>query len=228
MGEECSRPFLRRQGIDYFQLQFLPGMFSQSLEFVKGLGAFGGFLVTFLIATVLLAKDYDNIMNRLLDREECYLFLEVVCGVIRYIATYVKAQVIIMTIIGIAAAVTLGIGGIQQGVLWGLLAGVLDALPFIGTGIVLVPLGIQQVFLGSYGRAVCCLLLYVACIFIREFLEPKLIGKKVGVSPIAILLSIYAGIRLFGLWGIVGGPLGFIMISQAYACIFRNSESSKA
>ncbi|MCI8461766.1 MAG: AI-2E family transporter [Lachnospiraceae bacterium] len=217
-----------QQGIDYFQLQFLPGMFSQSLEFVKGLGAFGGFLVTFLIATVLLAKDYDNIMNRLLDREECYLFLEVVCGVIRYIATYVKAQVIIMTIIGIAAAVTLGIGGIQQGVLWGLLAGVLDALPFIGTGIVLVPLGIQQVFLGSYGRAVCCLLLYVACIFIREFLEPKLIGKKVGVSPIAILLSIYAGIRLFGLWGIVGGPLGFIMISQAYACIFRNSESSKA
>lgn len=217
-----------QQGIDYFQLQFLPGMFSQSLEFVKGLAAFGGFLVTFLIATVLLAKEYDHFMNRLLEREECYMFLEVVCGVIRYIATYVKAQVIIMTVIGIIAAAALGISGIAQGVLWGLLAGVLDALPFIGTGIVLVPLGIQQVFLGSYGRAACCLILYVVCIFIREFLEPKLIGKKVGVSPVAILLSIYAGIQLFGLWGIVGGPLGFIMISQAYLCTVRDRKTPEA
>ena len=98
--------------------------------------------------------------------------------------------------------------------LWGILAGVLDALPFIGTGVVLVPLAVQQFFCGSYVRGVVCLLLYAACIFIRELLEPKLIGKRIGVSPIAILLSIYGGIQLFGLWGIIGGPLGFVMIYQ--------------
>lgn len=205
-----------REGINWFQEKLVPGVLSQSLEYVKSVAAFGGFLVSFLIATVLLAKDYDDIMNRMLDREECYLFLEIICGIIRYIATYVKAQIIIMSVIGTLAAAVLGISGIRQGVLWGLTAGILDALPFVGTGIVLIPLSIQQFFLGNYVRGIFCLLLYVACIFIRELLEPRLIGKRVGVSPVAILLSICAGIKLFGLWGIVGGPLGFIIIHQAY------------
>lgn len=209
------------EGLDWFRMQFVPGMLSQSLELVKAAAAFGGFLISFLIATVLLAKDYDRIMNGLLDREDCHMLLEIICGVTRYIATFVKAQVIIMSLIGVLAAAVLGFGGIRQGVLWGLLAGVLDALPFIGTGIVLVPLGIQQLFLGRYARAVICLLLYIACIFIREFLEPRLIGKRVGVSPVAILLAIYAGIKLFGIWGIIEGPLGFIMIYQSYLSVER-------
>lgn len=215
-----------QDGIDYFQLQFLPGMLSQSLAYVKALASVGGFLVTFLIATVLLAKDYDDIMNRLLEREECYVYLEIICGIIRYIATFVKAQVIIMSVIGALAAGVLGIGGIQNGVLWGLLAGFLDALPFIGTGVVLVPLSLQQFFSGNYVQGAVCLLVYVACIFIRELLEPKLIGKKVGVSPALILVSIYAGIKLFGLWGIIGGPLGFIIIYQAYCSLERRREEA--
>lgn len=210
-----------QEGIDYFQDRMLPGMLTQSLEYVKVLAGVGGFLLTFLISTVLLAKDYDNIMNRLLDREECYVFLEVICGIIRYIATYVKAQVIIMSVVGTLTAAALGFGGIQHGVLWGLMAGVLDALPFIGTGIVLVPLAVQQLFYGNYVRAAVCLVVYVACIFVRELLEPRLIGKQVGVSPIAILASIYAGVQLFGVWGIIGGPLGFIIIYQAFVSLER-------
>lgn len=209
--------------MDYFQLQFLPEILSQSLVYAKLLASVGGFLVTFLIATLLLAKDYDDIMNRLLEREECYVYLEMICGIIRYIATFVKAQAIIMGIIGTFAAVVLGVSGIQNGILWGILAGILDALPFIGTGVVLVPLALYQFFGGNYVRAAVCLLVYVVCIFIRELLEPKLIGKRVGISPIAILLAIYAGIKLFGLWGIIGGPLGFILIYQA----FLSLESSK-
>lgn len=58
------------EGLDWFRMQFVPGMLSQSLELVKAAAAFGGFLISFLIATVLLAKDYDRIMNGLLDRED--------------------------------------------------------------------------------------------------------------------------------------------------------------
>lgn len=213
-----------QEGIDYFQQQLLPGVLSQSLEYVKVLASFGGFLVIFIIATVLLAKDYDAIMNRLLDREDCHVYLEIVCGIIRYIATFVKAQIIIMSIIGTLAAAALGISGIRQGVLWGLLAGILDALPFIGTGIVLVPLAAQQLFYGNYGRAAVCVAVYIVCIFVRELLEPKLIGKKIGVSPIAILVSIYAGVKLFGLWGIIEGPLGFVIIYQSFLSVDRRRE----
>lgn len=215
------------EGIDYVQSNAFPGMLSQSLEYVKMVAALGGFLVTFIIATVLLAKDYDDIMNRMLDRQEFHVLLEVICGMIRYIATFVKAQLIIMSVIAGTAAVTLGISGIKHGVLWGILAGLLDALPFVGTGIVLVPLSLVQIFYGAYGRAVVCIILYIVCIFLRELLEPRLIGKRIGVTPIAVLLSLYAGIRLFGVWGIIKGPLGFIIIYETYLSLQRRNVEAE-
>ncbi len=222
-GSYLEETVLKRiqEGFDYFQLKTLPGVLSQSLTYARAAASVGGFLIVFLIATVLLAKDYDAIMNRLLDREECHVLLEIICGIIRYIATYVRAQLIIMSGIAALAALVLGVSGVRQGVLWGILAGLLDALPFVGTGIVLVPLGIFQLFGGSCARAAVCIALYVVCAFLRELLEPRLIGRRLGVSPIAVLLSLYAGIQLFGVWGIVKGPLGFVMIYQAYRSVVR-------
>lgn len=202
----------------------VPGVLSQSLEYVKLIGVVGGFLATFLISTVLLAKDYDDIMNRMLEREECHVVLEVICGVIRYIATFVKAQAVIMGVVGLTAAVVLGFAKIQNGVLWGLLAGVLDALPFIGTSIVLIPLAVVQVIQGSYGKAVACLVLYGVCILLREVLEPRLIGNRMGVPAIAVLVSLYVGIQLFGVWGIIKGPLGFVLIRESYQSIRKSME----
>ncbi len=216
-----------KEGIAYFQKQTFPGMLSQSWTYLKLAGAAGGFLVTFIIASVLLAKDYDHIMNRMLEREECHLLLEVICGMIRYIATFVKAQVIIMSMIALLCAVGLGAAGIRHGVLWGLLAGVLDALPFIGTGIILIPLALSQIFYGNYGKAAVCILLYVGAVFLRELTEPRLIGKRIGVPVIAVLLSLYAGIQLFGVWGIIKGPLGFVLIYQTYLSMQKRFRQQK-
>ena len=210
-----------QEGLDSLEENILPGMLSQSMQYVRWFAELGGFLVTFLIASVLLAKDYDGIMNRLLDQEACHVLLEVICGIVRYIATFVKAQGIIMTTIAVTAALILGAAGIQHGILWGILAGILDALPFIGTGVVLVPLGILQVLEGNWGRALICGVLYVVCIFLREVMEPRLIGRRIGVSPIAVLVSLYAGIRLFGVWGIIKGPLGFVLIYETYRSLAR-------
>ncbi len=59
-----------------------------------------------------------------------------------------------------------------------------------------------------------CLALYGICVLTREFLEPRLIGNKIGLSPVWILFSIYAGMKLFGVGGIVKGPLALIAISE--------------
>ena len=213
-----------QDGIDYVQLRVVPEMLSYSLTYIKVLAAVGGFLITFLIASILLAKDYDQIMNRLLEREEYHVLLEVICGIIRYIATFVKAQIIIMSLIAGVAALVLGVMKIQHGVLWGILTGMLDVLPFVGTGIVLIPMAMLQFFYGNYGKAVLCILLYVVCIFLREILEPKLIGRRIGVPAIAVLISLYAGIQLFGIMGIIKGPLGFVIIYQTYQSLQRKVE----
>ena len=216
-----------QKGLDSLEQNILPGMLSQSIQYVRWFAELGGFLVTFLIASVLLAKDYDGIMNRLLDQEACHVLLEVICGIVRYIATFVKAQGIIMITIAAAAALVLGMTGIKHGILWGILAGILDVLPFIGTGVVLIPLGIFQLLSGAWGKAAVCAILYVVCIFLREIMEPRLIGRKIGVSPIAVLISLYAGIQLFGVWGIIKGPLGFILIYETYSSLSRMYERQK-
>ncbi|MBQ9141031.1 MAG: AI-2E family transporter [Lachnospiraceae bacterium] len=204
------------ESTDYLQGQVLPNVLSGSMKYVKEIVTIGAFLLLFVIATVFLAKDYDAIMNKMLNRQECHVFLEVICGIIRYIATFVKAQVVIMAITGSICAVGLALGGVSGGIFWGILAGVLDALPLLGTGIVLVPLGIVQLLSGAYWRAVLCIVLYVTCIFVRELLEPKLIGEKMGVPPLLILVALYAGIQLFGVSGIIKGPLGFMLVYQTY------------
>ena len=203
-------------GTNYLQQNALPNVLSGSVKYVKEVLSVGGFLLLFVIATVFLAKDYDEIMNRMLNRQECHMILEIICGVIRYIATFVKAQVVIMLITGSICAIGLSLCGVPDGAFWGILAGVLDALPLIGTGIVLIPLAVVQVVSGEFWRAVLVLLFYVACIFVREVLEPKLIGGKMGIPPLVILVALYAGIQLFGVAGIIKGPLGFMLVYHTY------------
>lgn len=204
------------EGTEYLQQQVLPNILSGSVKYVKEIVSVGAFLLLFVIATVFLAKDYDSIMNKMLNRQECHMLLEVICGIIRYIATFVKTQAVIMTIIGSICAIGLSLGAIPSGVFWGLLAGILDALPLLGTGIVLIPLTIVQVLSGTYWKAILCLGLYIVCIFVRELLEPKLIGGGMGIPPLFVLLSLYAGVQLFGMSGIIKGPLGFMLVYQTY------------
>lgn len=200
---------------------------SGAVKYVGRFAALGGYLITFLITVILLAKDYDELMNRLLEREDCHLLLSVICGVIRYVATYVKAQGMIMTIIACLSAFVLKILGISQGIFLGVLAGVLDALPFIGTGVVLVPLALIQGMEGKLGVAAGCLILYVTCIFLRELLEPRLIGKRIGVRPVLVLISLYVGIKLFGVTGIIKGPLGFMIMWVTWQNLDGNKKMTK-
>lgn len=210
-----------QEGVLFLEQKVLPGFLSGSVKYVKEMVAIGGFLLLFAVSCVFLARDYDAIMNKLLERQECHILLEIICGIIRYIATFVKAQIIIMLTIGTLCSAVLGISGVPGGFFWGILAGALDALPFLGTGIVLVPIAIVQLIGGSYGRAVVCGLLYAGCILTREFLEPKLIGKKMGIPPLIVLVAIYVGLKLFGVVGLIKGPLGFVLVYQTFLSLQR-------
>lgn len=215
-----------RQTVDYLQEDVVNVFLSHGFRYVGMIIKFCGFFITFLIATVLLAKDYDDIINSMLDREEWHVLLEVICGILRYVASFVKAQLIIMSCISVICALSLMILGVPNGFYWGILAGLLDALPFVGTGIVLLPLIVTALTNAFWGRGLGIVLLMLLCVFLREMLEPKLIGRKIGLPPIAMLIAIYGGIHLFGVWGILKGPLGFVIVYEAYHGIIRRQGLS--
>lgn len=202
--------------IEHFQMNVLPGVVNESISYAKYVVSIGAFLAVTAISVFLLVKDYDSIMGSLSGNEDSLWVLQLVKQIVHYIMTFVKAQFIILLFISVICVSVLSVAGVDNGVMFGLLAGFLDMLPFVGTGIVLIPLGIWQLINGWYAQTVVCFVLYGICVILREFLEPKLIGQKIGIYPIAILLSVYAGVKLFGPAGILKGPLGLVMIWQGF------------
>ncbi len=128
------------------------------------------------------------------------------------IAEYFKAQSKIMGIIILLCIAGLFLLGTPHFITAGLALGLLDALPVLGTGTFLVPAALVLALRGDAAGAVGCIALYLVTSCVRQFLEPRLIGKKVGVSPLLVLLSVYLGLFLYGGAGFLLGPLSALVI----------------
>lgn len=174
------------------------------------------FVVVTVIAVILLIKDYDAIKEKL---TEYALFIKVrnLCRkILVLLKVYVRAQLIIVACVSGVAVAGFFACGVNRWFFWGILTGLLDMLPFIGSGIVILPTAIFAFIQGKIWQGAVCLLIYGICIFLREILEPKLIGDKLNVFPIAVLLSVFFGIRFFSIGGIVLGPVSFFLIREIY------------
>lgn len=196
------------------RIQVVPQLLSSSYSCFKGIFGAVGFSAITCIAAFLLEKDYTKFVEWVKGEESFRFLWSVLEGVLSYLLTFFKAQGVILLVIAVLCSVVLSVVGVEGGIFFGILAGVLDMLPFVGTGIVLVPLSVWQLLGGHYVRTIVCLALYGSCVLTRELLEPKLIGRETGVAPILILFSVYAGLKLFGVGGIIKGPLALIVIFE--------------
>ena len=206
------------------EVKVFPSIMGKSFDAMKIIGACVSFFVVMLIAVLLIIKDYDRVMGRLIEEESLRGAIEVCVKVVVYVKTFVKAQMVILCIISGICALTLGLMGMEGGVIYGIVTGFMDMLPFIGTGIMLIPLALVMLLKGSYLQAAVCLCLYGVCALVREFLEPKLIGNRVGVWPVGILLAVFAGIKLFGVTGIIKGPLALVIICEICKYLWKTKK----
>ena len=114
---------------------------------------------------------------------------------------------------GILSAVTAGLllGGflllrVEAAPLLALVVGLLDALPLLGAGAVLLPWAAGCLLLGQPGRAAGLALLFALILAVRNALEPQVMGRQLGLDPLLSLIGVYLGWRLLGLPGMVLGP----------------------
>ncbi|MDR3313069.1 MAG: sporulation integral membrane protein YtvI [Oscillospiraceae bacterium] len=89
---------------------------------------------------------------------------------------------------------------------------VVDILPVLGTGSVLVPWALYHLIMQNYGMAVGIAIVYVVILVVRQVLEPKVISANLGLPPIATLAGMYIGLQLFGFIGMLIVPLLLILI----------------
>lgn len=90
---------------------------------------------------------------------------------------------------------------------WAIMIAVVDAFPVLGTGTVLVPWSAVCFLQGSTARAIGLLGVYALVALVRSVLEPKLVGKQLGIDPLVTLLALYAGFQLWGIGGMILAPM---------------------
>lgn len=192
----------------------VPKLFTNSIQglmaFFKGLGAV--FLV--FLGVVLLMRDYDAISEKL-SSYSLFCHLSAVTGRIFSLGgAWLKSQLFILFIVICICVAGLWILHNPYALLLGILIGLLDALPFLGTGTIFLPWALLCCFQRNFYHAAAYATIFLIANTTREYLEPKLLGGKLGTYPIVIALVVYVGMSIYGPTGVLLGPLSLLIIME--------------
>ena len=185
------------------------GMGTRAKDFAFSLPSFVVALIVFIMATYFITADYPHLRFLVTDKmpgEVRDFFSRVKHTALGAFAGYVRAEVIIS--IGVFAILLAGFLLIRQpySVLLAVLLAVLDFIPIIGAGTVMVPWAVIDLFTGNLGGAIRLMVIWGLIALFRRVGEPKFVGDQTGLSPILSLVSIYVGMRLGGVLGMIFGP----------------------
>lgn len=134
-----------------------------------------------------------------------------------YLGGYVKAQMILMVIVFFVILIILSLFRAPFALLVAALTAILDALPFFGSGIVLWPLAVIYLIDGKILLAVGYVITYFAIMLLRRVLEPKLVSDRMGFdNPIIMLVVMYMGYKIWGVIGLIIGPIILMIIISLY------------
>ncbi len=199
----------------------LPKLTSGSVRIVQTFFNALVFLFVTGIATVLLAGKY-HAMGRQLRTSRAGRFLSQ-CGHSLYhaLGAYLRAQVVIIAINIVLLSIMFYLIHSPYAILTGTLVAFLDALPFVGSGLILIPWGLVLLFAGQPVEAAYVAVGYLIVSCVREILEPKLIGNRMGISTLASLVCMYVGLKLFGILGFLFGPVAFLIGKELYGAIWQ-------
>ncbi len=130
------------------------------------------------------------------------------------LGSWLKAQAKLMGVTFVILVLGFVILRIPYAPLWALGVCLVDAFPILGTGTVLLPWSLLLFLRGEGPRAIGLLGLYVTVTLTRSILEPKLVGRHLGLDPLATLIALYAGYKLWGIGGMLFAPLLAAMALQ--------------
>ena len=98
-----------------------------------------------------------------------------------------------------------------------ILIAIIDILPVLGIGTVLIPWFVWSFITGNIGLGFALMIIYILLTIIRQTIEPKLVSKQLGIHPLITLLSMYAGFKIVGFSGLILGPFALMVLRCVYA-----------
>lgn len=125
-----------------------------------------------------------------------------------------KAQLMLMSVCFAELCAAFLLMRLNNAILIAAMTALIDALPVFGIGIVLIPWAGLCLLSGNYHRALLIGLTYAAVSLVRSFLEPRLLGKQMGLHPAAALMAVYGGFRISGVSGMILFPVALMLLKQ--------------
>ena len=191
------------------------------ISYISGIAAAvpGSFLnvIITIIVTFFLAINYPKvtgfILRQLPEKADFYIgeVRDYVGGtLLKCLASY--ALILCITFLEISVGLT--VLRVPNAILIALCIAVFDILPVLGTGGIMIPWGIISLIMGKWVLGLGLLALYLIITVIRNIIEPKIVGHQVGLHPVVTLLSMLAGLQLFGIIGLFGFPITLSLLKN--------------
>ena len=197
-----------------FRNSTMPVLVGHSMSALRVAAAGIVLFFIYFAAVILTLQEMDDLRekrSRSVFRRELLVVGERITSVV---SAWLKTQVFILFLTSAVCIFGLAVIGNPYSFLFGCGIGILDALPVLGAGTVLIPWGIALLLQKAWKKAAVIFGVYVGCYFLRQISEARLMGKQVGLSPLESLASMYVGLKLFGLSGLLLGPVGVLLIGD--------------
>ncbi len=177
----------------------------------KGIPGFLVKIVITIVTSFFFAADFEKMMGLLeksVPDEKRRNIQKGIESIKHFFGIYLKSYSLLFFITFIELTIGLLVMRIPYAILIALGIAVFDILPVLGTGGILLPWSVILLLMQEVPRAAGILILYLVITVIRNILEPKLVGRQIGLHPIATLLAMFVGLRIFGFVGMIGLPVG--------------------
>jgi len=183
----------------------------------------GAFPDVFLFITVALVTGFFfsvgsvdlGAFSKLLPQRASNALFELRRRAVLALSSWFRAYLLIMGLTFIELFIGFSVLGVNYAFLIAILVALVDILPVFGAGAVLLPWSAILFFTGDRTLAVGLFVLWVIISVVRDFAEPRIVGKTLGISPVLTLFSMYAGARFFGIAGMISAPL-ILMLAKSF------------
>lgn len=178
-------------------------------------------VVITLVATCFMTAEFDWVKNLIIIQfpEEKRKDVRRAVSLLKSsLSKMGKAYLLIMLItfiemaLGLSVLKILGVFQSNYIVILAIVTAIVDIVPMLGTGTILLPWTAYNLIIGDFGMALGLIIIYATITVIRQIIEPKLVAGQLGLSPIVTIFALYFGLKIFGFLGIFILPLSIIML----------------
>lgn len=176
------------------------------------------FVIAAIVSTYFFSCDYDLLKAKVASITPMkwrLRYRQTKTQISNTLVSYLRALLVLICITFVELAIGLAVLKVPNSFLIAAIIAIIDALPILGTGWVLGPWAIISLFAKDYFRAIGLAVIYGIVLVVRNMIEPKIVGKHIGLHPLITLIAMYVGLKMFGIVGMFM-PIPMALIKQFY------------